>query len=192
MWNDRGISLLLVDGAPSSLGALTDTSGRVGYYLSEADDVTPLLVATEMQRTLGKQYQIGIVTGEGMRAGRFVTAENVRAQATEFGWVTPPLEVGILLAMQLRPQMMALFLELRGVVVMHEPVLCNDGTRDYPSVLWLRRQRINDDPVSADIPDEHLLSAWRLDVEESPPNNQCPYEMGFAFLVPADGDRRPA
>ena len=85
-------------------------------------------------------------------------------------------------------------LGLRGVVVMHEPIVCPDGEDEQQGVLWLQRRRIDDDPDEREIdaPDLSLITAWWLSKRLSSSHSEFPDNTGFVFLAPLNGYSGPA
>lgn len=175
-----------------SMDPVSDMPDQFGHYESD-EYFRPLFEAVNMQQAVGSQYRLRIIDERSLPKDQLITEAVVRAQAARFGWTTPPIEVGILLAGCLSPEMLER-LGLRGVVVMHEPIVCPDGEDEQQGVLWLQRRRIDDDPDERDIdaPDLSLITAWWLSERPSSSHSEFPDDTGFVFLVPLNGYSGPA
>ena len=179
-------------GSSHSMNPGSDMPDRFGHYESD-EYLRPLFEAAAIQRTVDRQYRLRIIDERSLSKDQLVTEAVVRAQAARFGWTTPPIEAGILLAGCLSPEMLEC-LGLRGVVVMHEPIVCPDGEDEQQGVLWLQRRRIDDDPDEREIdaPDLSLITAWWLSKRLSSSHSEFPDNTGFVFLAPLNGYSGPA
>lgn len=175
-----------------SMDPVSEMPDQVGHYESD-EYFRPLFEAVNMQQTVDRQYRLRIIDERSLPKGQPITEAVVRAQAVRFGWMTPPIEVGILLAGCLSPEMLER-LGLRGVVVMHEPIVCPDGEDEWRGILWLERRRIEDDPDERDVyaPDLSLITAWWLTERPSSSHSEFPADTGFVFLAPLNGHSGPA
>lgn len=165
---------------------------KIGHYESD-EYFRPLFEVANMQQTVDRQYRLRIIDERSLPKGQPITEAVMRAQAARFGWMTPPIEVGILLAMALSPEILER-LGLQGVVVMHEPIVCPDGEDERRGILWLERRRIDDDPDERDVdaPDLSLITAWWLTERPSSSHSEFPDDTGFVFLTPLNGYSGPA
>ncbi len=159
----------------------------LGHYLADLYDGpdqygAPIVATADMQDMTNQQYEVGIFDSRGLcHHGLTTTEAGARALAAKLGWVTPSVEIGILLSMVLGPLQLEL-LGLQSVVVMHEPIVCSSGDGDMVrALLQLKRARVNEG-LDLYAPDHSSLTAWWL----RKPDQAFRSKIGFAFLIPVD------